>query len=105
MSYLHCHNCNFSQDDYWEENGWNPIKALEIWKKELFYADIDKPFTDDLSFIKTNGNITRRELIAREFERGARKIRHMKFRNPQELKIKNPNRLCPICHQKTLDED
>ena len=29
MAYLHCHNCGWSQDDFWEHNGYNPFNILE----------------------------------------------------------------------------
>lgn len=105
MSYLHCHNCNFSQDDFWSENGWNPVKALENWKKDLFSPKIDEFFTKDSLFISQNGNITLREVIAREYERKARHIRNMVYRTEKEFRDENPNGICPACHQRTLDID
>jgi hypothetical protein len=29
MAFLHCHNCDWSQDDFWEPNGYNPLAGLE----------------------------------------------------------------------------
>lgn len=105
MSYLHCHNCNFSQDDYWSEGGYNPITYLQSWEKSLFSDKIDEPFTNDYQFIQENGNITLREEIARVLENLAKTIRKMEYRTRDELKLKNPELVCPNCKQKMLDED
>jgi hypothetical protein len=105
MSYLHCHNCDFHQDDFWSKDGWNPIKYLEDWKKDLFSPELDEPFTNDAGFIRRNGNITLREVIARSIERSANLIRNMKYRTEKEFKEKNPDRICPQCGKKELDID
>lgn len=105
MSYLHCHNCGWSQDDFWSEEGWNPFESIISWKKQLFQKDIDKAFTTDHNFHMQNGNISLREVIARIFEKEAQNIRNMIYRNREEFKEKNPERKCPICKQKSLDED
>jgi hypothetical protein len=26
MAYIHCHNCNWQQDDFWSVGGYNPIR-------------------------------------------------------------------------------
>jgi hypothetical protein len=105
MSYLHCHNCSFSQDDFWREGGWNPVYAVKRREKDLFSDKIDESFTDDAQFIKNNGDISLREVVARDFERKARLIREMKYRTLEEFKKNNPERKCPVCKQKTLDID
>jgi hypothetical protein len=35
MAYLHCHNCAFSQDDFWSWGGYNPISFFI--RNELTY--------------------------------------------------------------------
>ena len=105
MAYLHCHTCNFSQDDFWDKDGYNPTTSLKHWKSDLFSTKIDEPFSTDRMFIKENGNITLREVIAQQFERVAKRIRNMKYRTLEEFKEKNPERICPVCGNKTLDID
>jgi hypothetical protein len=105
MAYLHCHNCDFSQDDFWKES-YNPLQFLKYaWVNKLLSANLDDKFTTDSNFIKENGDITIRELLAKECEWAAEKIRKMVYRTDKEYREKNPNRICPICKQKTLDID
>lgn len=81
MAYLHCHNCDWSQDDFYS-NGYNPAKYLMDWNDSLFgdrFDKLDKQFTDDSEFLRENGPITTREVIAREYEHFAKKIREMKW--------------------------
>ena len=106
MAYLHCHNCDWQQDDFWDKN-YNPIRFLLNWEKDLLndLSNLDSSFTTDIQFIKDNGNITRRELIARELESHARTIRKMKFRTYEEYQRLNPDRICPNCKQQELDID
>lgn len=102
-SYIHCHECGWSQDDYWNES-YNPIRFMLNWEEALLNEDIDKPFTEDPNFIKENGDLTLREVIAQEMERAANHIRDMKYRNHDECEKKNPDRKCPKCGH-GLDED
>lgn len=104
MAYLHCHACGWEQDDFWSE-GYNPIKSLADWQDSLLEKDIDGQFTDDSYFIKEHGNITLREVLAQEFEKGARRIRDMVYRTEQEFREKNPERNCPKCGKHDLDID
>jgi C4-type Zn-finger protein len=46
MSYLHCHSCNWRQDDFYSVDGYNPAKYLKSWMKSLCEDDLDKQFTD-----------------------------------------------------------
>ena len=103
MAFVHCHNCSFEQDDFWDLH-YNPVTCVQDWTKELLTKDIDEPFTDDAGFIQQHGNLSRREVIAREFERQAKKIRGMWWRTEREFKEKNPEHACPRCG-KFLDVD
>ena len=104
MAYLHCHNCDFSQDDFWDEH-YNPVDSLKEWKNSLFEGSFDKPFTNCASFIKEHGNVSLREVIAQEFEKCAKIIRNMKYRTYEEFIEKNPEKICPKCGKKMLDID
>lgn len=33
MAFLHCHNCDWSQDDFWEPNGYNPLENVYSGKR------------------------------------------------------------------------
>jgi hypothetical protein len=78
MAYIHCHNCKWSQDDFYSPDGYNPAYYLESWNHTLFNPNIDKSFTDDIMFVRQNGNLTKREVLAREYEKFAQRIRNMK---------------------------
>lgn len=108
MSYLHCHACDFSQDDFWDKD-YNPITFLEKnYTKELLTKDLDKIVGFDRNTLKEIGYdkpITYREMYAWELERHGQRIREMVYRTFEEYKEKNPNRICPKCGKKELDID
>jgi len=109
MSYLHCHSCNFNQDDYWSEKGWNPVKSFESDLDTLLNKDLDEIVKMDAVWLEENGypkeGVTRRELVLYHLDQIKSRIRKMVYRTPEELKEKNPERLCPKCGKKDLDED
>jgi len=101
MAYLHCHNCNWSQDDFYDD-GYNPAKYLLDWNEYLYGKRknrLDELFTDDSQFIKENGNITTREVLAREYEKFANRIRNMKWITHEDFKadFKSGIAKCPKC--------
>ena len=108
MAYLHCHNCDFSQDDFYSVDGYNPTDYLKTWNKDLCGDKLDEQFTDDVQFLRDNGPITQREVIAREYEKYARRIREMKWVTWESFKSswkdgKWPP--CPKCGKHELDID
>lgn len=107
MAYLHCHNCYWSQDDFWSEK-YNPITFLEEnYKDDLLNKDLDEIITiekttnrDFVYFQK----ITRREFIAQMLEEHANIIRKMKYKTNNDFKQdKNPT--CPGCGKNKFDID
>ncbi|MCF8354330.1 MAG: hypothetical protein K9H48_07740 [Melioribacteraceae bacterium] len=98
MAFLHCHNCGWEQDDFWSEN-YHPLSCPMDWKDLLLYSkDIDKQFADDAEFVEENGPITIREVIARDLEKNAKRVRNMKFRTFKEFQEAGGNNLpCPNC--------
>jgi hypothetical protein len=79
MAYAHCHECDWTQDDFWDE-GYNPIKSLQDWIPDLLdFEKLDQPFTDDPNFIRENGNLTRRQVIALELRKASKNILAMKL--------------------------
>lgn len=111
MSYLHCHSCQWSQDDFWDEKWYNPISFLEKnYKEELLNWDLSRIITMDKFDDKRRRHIgsetiTEDEFIARQFENWASKIRRMYYRTEEEFKKENPEWKCPICWKKDLDID
>uniref|UniRef100_A0A6M3K0Q7 Uncharacterized protein n=2 Tax=viral metagenome TaxID=1070528 RepID=A0A6M3K0Q7_9ZZZZ len=108
MAFLHCHNCDFSQDDFYSVDGYNPPDYLQSWNKGLCGDRIDERFTDDAEFLREYGPITLREVIAREYEKYARGIRSMKWVTWESFKeawIDGKWPPCPKCGKNDLDID
>ena len=104
MAYAHCHDCTWSQDDFYSLGGYNPAYSLMHWMDSLVKGDIDEAFSDDPEFVKDNGNITMREVIACKFERYAKNIREMKWVTNGQFR-NDPDKKCPNCGSTNLDVD
>lgn len=107
MAFLHCHNCDWEQDDFYDEKGYNPAEYLKSWNNFLCGKDvnrIDDQFSADSEFIYENGLITTREVIAREYEKFARRIRNMTWITWEQWKAES-NKICPVCGSHNLDID
>jgi hypothetical protein len=95
-----CNKCNWSQDDFYDET-YNPAKWLKNWDNELFgekRGELDKLGMYDDRFLTT------REVIARAYERFARRIREMQWVTYQDFQ-NEPNKVCPRCGADKLDID
>jgi len=106
MAYLHCHNCDWEQDDFYSKT-YNPASSLTHWNDYLFGSrsnEIDRQFTDDSGFLEEFGPLTIREVIARAFEKTAQDIRNMKWLTYEQWKDE-PNKVCPKCGSSELDID
>jgi hypothetical protein len=108
MAFLHCHSCDWSQDDFYHI-GYNPAQYLLTWNTYLFgdkHHRLDEPFTQDAQFILDNGNITTREVLAREFAKFAKRIRNMKWVTYKDFMNESiDKKVCPKCGSKDLDID
>jgi hypothetical protein len=118
MAYLHCHNCGWSQDDFWSEDnkGWSPFKPdrMAEYKKDLFREKIHMDLEclaslgAHLKVVKKDEKgwyISGQEYVALELERKARSIRNMFLRTYEDWeKVKNIIR-CPRCDKGNWDID
>lgn len=102
MAYVHCHNCDWQQDDFWDVS-FNPLRFLLNDEETL----LDFKHLDDLGCEEgsadgfwTEGK-TRREVVAHNCELAAQKIREMVFLTPEQAKGKP----CPQCGEYALDID
>lgn len=109
MAYLHCHNCDWSQDDFWDEKGYNPISTL---KDDIEYLFRDKVYFDGSikDSLKKYGNIelkedenghyiTGKEYVIHEMERSIARIKHMVWTTNAEFEkdYKDGIAKCPKC--------
>ena len=101
--YLHCHACDWSQDDFWSES-YNPIRHLLDDEEGLLdFERLDKSFvgegfqTDDEPLM----GLTTREVIVQNLEKAANTIRDMVFLTPEDAK----GQACPKCGEDALDID
>jgi hypothetical protein len=115
MSYLHCHNCNWSQDDFWEPSpGYNPFRKdlINDLEKSLFEDKIefDKGFIErypNAPYWTKDGKfyISGTEYVAMTLERKAKQIRNMSIRTWNEWKQVKDTWKCPKCGQRKSDID
>lgn len=114
--FLHCHtpNCHWSQDDFWEKDGYTPFREdlVESMKEELFR---DKVYMDS-NFFMENPSIPHgidhdgvfckgTDLVAWNLERKARNIRNMLVKTYEEFKAKKDDLVCPKCGEQNWDID
>ena len=94
MSYLHCHKCGWSQDDFWTK-GYNPIRFLLNWEEELLNEKFNEQFPGE----KDTRGLTYQDVIAKELERHANTIRKMKWRTQDEFFKDHKAGIakCPMC--------
>lgn len=107
MAYLHCHNCEFSQDDYWSEDGWNPVKSFESDRDTLLNEDLDEAVQMDPQWLRDNRveSVTRRDLVVINLRRIIERVEGMVYRTHDELRERNPDMKCPRCGERELDVD
>ena len=107
--FIYCSKCNWSQDDFWSENGYNPFNFLkENCQQQLFESKLEETFTIDKADYFGNfigqEPMTNREFLVRELKRWAKKIKHQRWITYEQYKKENPERKCPIC-KNILTED
>ncbi len=107
MAYLHCHNCDFNQDDYWSEDGWNPVKSFENDKDTLLNEDLDETVRMDSNWLREHGreSVTRRDLVVLHLRQIIARVEGMVYRTHDELRERNPDMRCPRCGERELDVD
>lgn len=93
MAYLHCHDCGWGQDDFWNED-YNPIRSLFSWEQDLLeFEKLDAVFDDHFR--------TWRNVIASEIEKAAACVRKMHFFTAESAR----DAACPNCGSQNLDID
>ena len=112
MAYLHCHNCNWSQDDFWnKEKGWNPIDSLKDFREYIFEDKMhfDKYAIEDMGLEPKRDEegyyITGQEYVANQLRATANSIENMALKTNEEWKKVKDTFVCPECGSKNLDID
>jgi len=114
MAYLHCHDCDWGQDDFWSEDGWNPEKATKhdweytfkdkIYMDHYFFEDsnlLDKMNKDEDGQVWIKGQ----DLLAFELRRRANLVENMAVKTYEEWKSVKDSFVCPKCKSNNLDID
>jgi len=107
MSFLHCHtkDCFWEQDDFYSVDGYNPAEYLKDWMEQLCKDNIDEQFSNCSEFLAKNGPISKREVIAQEFEKFADRIRNMPWITYEQWKKDKDTAVCPKCGMRNFDID
>lgn len=119
MAYLHCHNCSWSQDDFWKKDGYNPFRedTVEWLKEKLFedYVNMDIGYVRDMRLLgfdfeveedsKGCYNIKTTDFVAMELMRKARSISKMAVKTWEDWKKVKDTFVCPKCGSDNLDID
>ena len=119
MAFLHCHDCDWSQDDFWSETYY----PKGDYAAEILLAGITDPEKRTITFSKgdaeaigipedimgeenSQGEITIdfRAYAAWQLMRNIRRITNMRWITYEEY-INDPNKVCPVCKSTELDID
>ena len=117
MAYLHCHSCDWSQDDFWEWK-W----SLKFWKSRPFgYNPLSVLFDDIRYYIKPrhiefdrccaeemgfkSSRIFSWVFLLYEIKRGIRRFRHMRWWTYRAWMKECDVAVCPCCGAKDFDID
>ena len=106
MAYLHCHDCDWQQDDFWSAQ-YNPIRSLLDYEQDLLGDNLDEIAIHSqdtaVCYGEREGDVSRREMIARACEQAASLIRGMAV--PTEEQFDRESFVCPQCKGTNLDID
>lgn len=112
MSYLHCHNCGWSQDDFWSEN-YSPFRGshfdslINSFHEIALNGDLDELIKHQYDVIGLGlpETTTYREFFALEIDKKAHAIRNQVAPTDDDWqKIKKKFR-CPGCGSPKWDID
>jgi hypothetical protein len=113
MSYLHCHNCDWSQDDFWSER-YSPFHGdhwdydIRMFEDIALTGKLDRKLIDDkwdMKGLELPDTTTYREFFALNMERKARVIRNMAAPTDADWQKIKPEFKCPKCGSGNWDID
>ena len=113
MAYLHCHSCDWSQDDFWSMDGYNPfredtIKDLKenLFKEYLYYdewwiKELGIPYTRT----KKGAKVKSQHVVGKILENKAKSIFNMDVKTNEEWVKVRLKWKCPECGSDDWDID
>ena len=119
MAFLHCHNCDWSQDDFWyrTKEGKVSYMSLQIDRIQEFVDQLEVAMDDpnkrmvtgyDQQFFEdyfgTKKEVDVRQFVAYFLERIAKSIRNMYWMTEQDY-FNDSDKRCPKCGSSDLDID
>jgi len=120
MAYLHCHNCGWGQDDFWDKKGYNPFRPDDVeWLKDNLFKDEVNVGADYISDMRGLGFdcevkedpeggciIKATDFVSMELMRKARSIQNMAVKTWSEWNKVKDTFECHKCGSKDeLDID
>lgn len=121
MAYLHCHSCDWSQDDFWSWN-WSGVKKFWKWSYRPFGYNPFSLLLEDIAFYakpkivkmdswwaEENGfktaNIHSWRMLVRSVKLRFKGIANMKWWTWESWKKSKDNATCPGCGAQNFDID
>ena len=100
MAFIYCKNCNWTQDDFWSENGYHPLEKryIDFLTQKLFETEVIS-INENGKQIKTSG----KTFVAQELEKIAKSIKNMHY--IKELDFMKSSKTCPECGSKNIEID
>jgi len=97
MAYLHCHDCDWSQDDFWSLDEYNPLceSSIAELRRDLFKDEIRLG----------RETITGAEFVVMELRRIIARITTMVVPTDGEWQKVKKDWRCPQCKSKNWDID
>ena len=108
MAYLHCHNCGWEQDDFWEKDAYTPFRHdLVEYLEDILFTD--RAYDDEFVFVEMGFPeeqihhddhgwwVKGTDWVARKLEQKARSIRNMAVRTNAEWEKVRDVFTCPEC--------
>lgn len=106
--YIKCNTCKWSQDDFYNED-YNPYNVMLREDADILF---DKKLEDIITIEKTDKHrnfigmepMTYRQLLIYRLHGWAKRIENMEWITYDEYIKKNPNKKCPKCGNKLIED-
>jgi len=114
VAYLHCHSCDWEQDDFWEPGGYNPFRDDKIeWLRECLWSPkmrFDGGFYADHPelpvYADEEGEYVRgQDVAALELRRMEQQVSNMAVPTFEDWKRVRETFKCPRCGAQNWDID